>query len=273
MEPGPGSPAGPERRPGGYVRAATSGSALPVAGARRHCPGARRELHHRARGSGGTAAPGRRGAGIAVRRPPLRPQHPRKHRRRGSGLDGASACACPAGLPGHPDRRVRAAATARGGPPPIRPPPPWPRSASFQRGRSPFTSTSTSWTSSMPRWRRTPTAVTRALPSTRSPRRSRRRREISGCERCRSESSTRPAAPGTLTRFPASSPASHAYSQPRPTESGQLVGRDSGREDKPYRLHSQRRRIPSRCATEAGPAPRPPLYGINRLVAEARLDA
>jgi len=83
--------------------------------ARRHCPGARRELHHRARGSGGAAAPGRRGTGIALPRPSLRPQYPGKHHRRGAGLDGASACACPAGLPGHPGRRVRAAAAARAG--------------------------------------------------------------------------------------------------------------------------------------------------------------
>jgi hypothetical protein len=110
--------------------------------------------------------------------------------------------------------------------PPIRPPPPWPRSASFLLGRSPSTSTSTSWTSPMPRWRRAPTAVTRDLPSTRPPRRSRRRPEISGCERCRSENSTRPAAPGTLTRFPVSSAASPAYSPPRLTDHQSCDGND-----------------------------------------------
>jgi Arginase family len=102
----------------------------------------------------------------------------------------------------------------------------WPRSASFLLGRSPSTSTSTSWTSPMLRWRRAPTAATGDLPSTRPPRRSWRRPEISGCERCRSENSTRPAAPGTLTRFPASSAASPAYSQPRLTDHQSCDGND-----------------------------------------------
>jgi arginase len=58
----------------------------------------------------------------------------------------------------------------------------------------------------------------RDLRSTRPPRRSRWRPGTSGCERCRSENSTRPAAPGILTRFPALSAALPAYSQPRLTD-------------------------------------------------------
>jgi len=66
--------------------------------------------------------------------------------------------------------------------------------------------------------------VTPDLPSARPPRRS-RRPEISGCERCRSENSTRPA-PETLTRFRASSAASLAYLQPRPTDHQSCNGSD-----------------------------------------------
>jgi len=101
--------------------------------------------------------------------------------------------------------------------PPIQPAPPWPRSATFRLARSPSTSTSTSSTSSMPHWRRTPTAATRDLPWTRRHRRSYQRREISGCELYRSENSTRPAAPATPKHSPGSSAASPAYSPPRST--------------------------------------------------------
>ena len=78
-----------------------------------------------------------------------------------------------------------------------------------------LTSTLTSSTSSTLLWRRIPTAATPDLPSTRPQRHSIWQREIRGCERCRSETSTRPDAPATLMRFPASLAASPASSPAR----------------------------------------------------------
>jgi hypothetical protein len=113
VEPGPRSPAGPERRAGDRVAAAAGRPTRAAAGARRSCSGARRQLHDRARGDGGYAGPGCRHSRIAVPGPPLRPQHPAQHHGRGAGLDGAGACAGPARMRGHPRRCVRAPAAAR----------------------------------------------------------------------------------------------------------------------------------------------------------------
>ena len=92
---------------------------------------------------------------------------------------------------------------------------PGPHWAISRRARSPLTSTLTSLTSSMPRWRKILTAATPGPPSTRPSRPSSWPREIRGYEHCRSQNSTQPDAPATLTRFRALSALSPAYSPSR----------------------------------------------------------
>ena len=96
--------------------------------------------------------------------------------------------------------------------PPIQPAPPQLRLTASRLARSRSTSTSMSWTSPMPRWRKIPAAVIPGPPSAKPNRPSRWRCEIHGQERCRSASSTRLAAPATPMRFPALPTASPGYS-------------------------------------------------------------